>query len=242
MKSLRCGHSQAALGLAAFFLSSAASAQSTASSLSGATDPVTGRPVVVSGTTTTARASSSTVPVATVVNSAATRLPWGHRLQGEVRVGVNEGYTFAIRYGSGAACDTARSTFCRGRSPVMMDFAAGFGVLEWLEVEARFRLGAESVFGVEASSLGRGLPLQAGLGLRAYNGEASRLKFALGVAVLADFTYGQDLDVVARVEEGIHYDVVRQFGFYFQLGETIQPLRAFTLGLDGGIGIQGRFP
>ncbi len=166
-------------------------------------------------------------------------------MQGEVRVGVNEGYTFAIRYGSGAPCDAAGSTFCRGRSPVMMDFAAGFGVTEWLEIEARFRLGVESVYGVEASPTarpGQGLPMQAGVGIRGYSGEANRLKFAVGVAVLADFTSNQGTDVVARVDENLHFDVVRQFGFYFQLGETIQPLRAFTFSLDAGLGVQGRFP
>lgn len=163
-------------------------------------------------------------------------------MQGEVRVGINEGYTFAIRYGSGDACDSIGRTFCHGRAPVMMDFAAGFGVAEWLEIEARFRLGVESVFGVEPTSAGRGLPMQAGVGIRGYSGEANRLKFAVGVAVLADFTANQGTDVVARIDENLHFDVVRQFGFYFQLGETIQPLRAFTFSLDGGLGVQGRFP
>lgn len=163
-------------------------------------------------------------------------------MQAEIRASVMEGYTIAVKYGSGAPCDTVGQVFCHNRTPVMMDFAAGFGVLEWLEIEARFRLGLESVFGVEPGAAGHGLPMQAGLGIRAYGSETSRFKFAFGVAVLADFTNGQSTDVVARLDEGIHYDVERHFGFYLQLGETIQPLRALTLTIDAGLGIQGRFP
>jgi hypothetical protein len=164
-------------------------------------------------------------------------------MQGELRVVINEGYQFAIKYDRGSPCDSLGSTFCRGRSPLTLDFAAGFGALDWLEVEARFRLGVEQTYGFQLSNAaGSALPMAAGLGVRIYGSETSRLKFAFGVAALLDFTTGQSLEVIARLDEGLHYDVARQFGFYLQLGESISFLRALGFAIDGGFGIQGRFP
>jgi hypothetical protein len=164
-------------------------------------------------------------------------------MQGEIRVGVTEGYSLAIRYQDGDSCNSSGSTFCNGRAPVMLDFAGGFGVLDWLEIEARFRMGVEPVSGISVShDAGAALPLQVGAGIRAYGSDSSRLKFGFGIAALVDFTAGQRLDVVARLDEGLHYEASRYFAFYLQVGESLQPVRSLMFSLDGGIGLQGRFP
>jgi hypothetical protein len=248
MQLLRYGALQRAswaLGFSVACIASNAFAQSTN------IDPVTGRaepaPTASGAPSAESAPANSTSGSNASPSPAATEQPtrsrWSHRMQGELRVGVNDGYGLAIRYANGPACDAASSTFCRGRSPITMDFAAGFGALDWLEVEARFRLGVEPTNGFELSSgAGSALPMAAGLGVRIYGSETSRFKFAFGVAALLDFTRGQPLDVVARLDEGLHYDVARQFGFYVQIGESITFLRALGFEIDGGLGIQGRFP
>jgi hypothetical protein len=182
------------------------------------------------GTPAGANGSTATTPA---------RPPWSHRNQLSIRVAGSEGYTLGIRYGDGDTCNAHGDIFCPQRSPVMVDTALGFGVADTLEIEARFRFGEPG--------WNQAIPLAAGVGLRVYGNSESRLKFFFGVAGLADFTargtasqYGTD--ILVRAEEGIHYDVARYFGFYFQFGETFGVLRAFSLTVDGGLGVQVRLP
>ncbi len=207
-------------------------------------DPVTGRAEPSAApTANTAPSSDAATSAAPASTTQPTRLRWGHRMQGELRVTASVGYAIAIHYERSPPCDAVGSTFCHGRTPFTLDFAGGFGVLEWLEVEARFRLGVEQTQGLSITNgVGSALPMAAGVGVRAYGSESSRFKFGFGAAVLLDFTANQPLDVVARLDQGIHYDVARNFAFYVQVGETIQFLRNLYAGIDGGLGVQGRFP
>jgi hypothetical protein len=173
--------------------------------------------------------------------AASERPPWSHRNQLSLRIAGAEGYRIGVRYGNGEACDASGAVFCHGRAPVLADLALGFGVSDSVEIEGRFRVGEPEWHAA--------IPLAAGLGVRLLGNPRSRVKFVFGVAVLADFTgvgsavgerYGTD--VLVRLEQGLHYDVARAFGFYFQFGETIGVLRALALTVDAGFGIQIRVP
>lgn len=236
-----------------------------------ATTPPVGNPEVgasATGGTTTATtsapaagASSTTAPPPGDTSATGTtaggehRAPWGHRYQVSFRVAGSLGYMFAIRYGGGMGdsdnCATAYggsmsgAVFCYGRSPVMVDTAVGFGVTETLELEARFRFG-ELLF-LPGSMSSTGIPLALGVGIRYYGNDDSRLKFLLGVAAFVDFTdrvmisrFGTDVQV--RLEQGLQYDIFRQFGVYVQLGETFGFVRNLSAVLDGGLGVQARVP
>jgi hypothetical protein len=167
---------------------------------------------------------------------------WSHKHQLSLRIAVAEGARFTIRY-PGNLCDGIDKTFCFGRSQVLVDGVLGFGVSDNLEIEARFRTGE--------FDWNNRLPLQAGIGVRAYGTEMSRLRFVGAIAVLADFTYFNTnipptqyngMDVIFRAEEGLHYDFGRNFGFYVQFGESFSFMRNFSATIDGGLGIQVRVP
>lgn len=169
------------------------------------------------------------------------RPAWSHRNQFSLRLAGAVGYRFAIRYATGGQCDESSSQFCHGRSPVVGDVAMGFGVSDAIEIEGRFRSGEPEWNG--------SIPLAAGLGVRLHGNARSRARFVFGVAAMVDFTHPGRVsaenfptDVQARLEQGLHYDVGRNFGFYVQIGETIGVLRAFMFTLDVGLGIQARLP
>lgn len=175
--------------------------------------------------------------------AASTPVRFDHRYQATLRVGVAEGYRFAIRYHDGPEadpCDGGDHKFCAGVAPVMLDVALGFGVTGALELEGRFRMGLTADFDDSR-------PLQAGLGLRTLTDPDSRLKFTLAAAALLDFTpdryrAGGDLDVVVRAEETLQYDVERWFGFYVGAGESFGLLRNFSTVVDLTLGLQFRAP
>jgi hypothetical protein len=152
------------------------------------------------------------------------------------------GYRLTIRYedrGGSDPCDDMENKFCAQVAPLTLDTGLGFGVSEGLEIEGRFRLGVMAEY--DGSR-----PLQAGLGIRAL-GTTDRLRFVFAVALLGDFSGGhlrasREFEFLVRTEQGLHYDVTRNFGFYLALGETFSFLRNFSFAIDGTIGIQGRLP
>jgi hypothetical protein len=196
-------------------------------------DPITGRPM---GTA----ARQSVTNAAPVVERPVER--FGHLHQFELRVGAFEGYRLAVRYQvPSTPCGASPETFCHDRSPVVLDAAAGFGVTESVEIEARFRTG-EPDFNYQGV-----LPLAAGVGVRLYGSDTLKLKWVFGGAIFADFTSPPagtqwQTDILVRAEGGLHYDVVREFGFYIQVGATFGFLRSLALTVDGGVGVQLRLP
>lgn len=207
----------------------------------GANSPGTGRerstpaPASQPAVGPPARASSAPTP------AFEPRPRWGHQGQITLRIASAFGYRFALRYGNGTPCNASGSPVCYGFLPVMFDAALGFGLAETLELEGRLRVGSPD--------WNRALPLQAGLGLRVYSGAESRLKFAMGLAALVDFTDAGDagpgnygIDVLARLEPAIHYDVGRYFAFYVQCGASFGFVRTFSFSGDVGLGLQARFP
>ena len=177
-------------------------------------------------------------PVVPVVRPP-TRPPWGHRNQVGLRLGVAFGGRIAIRYGDGDRCNTAGQTFCPQGGPLMFDAALSLGVTETIEIEARFRYGLPD-FNNEN-------PLAGGIGVRYHGSDTSPFRFVFGVAAFADFTapgtaISYRTDIQVRLEEGIQYDIGRNFGVFFQIGETIGFIRSLSFAGDGQIGIQVRVP
>jgi hypothetical protein len=171
---------------------------------------------------------------------------WGHRGQVGLRLGAGYGGGIAIRYGNGDQCNARGATFCGMGGPLMLDAGLTLGVAETIEIEARFRFGIASTVADTAQWNGEN-PIAGGLGIRYYGTDSSPFRFAFGVAVFADFTgrgtfasYGTDVQV--RLDEGVQYDVSRNFGVFFQIGESIGFLRALSFAVDAGLGVQVRVP
>ncbi len=173
---------------------------------------------------------------------------WGHQRQLTVRFGFSGGYRVGFQYertgvaptpctepgmmGSGRICTRAVANW---------DAAIGYGIVSIFEIEARFRFGLQDFTGT--------IPMAAGLGIRLYGGDTSRLKFAFGVAGLVDFTNGglvrpvSTVDAQFRLEQGLHYDAHRMFGFTVMFGQTVSPFReALFFTIDAGISFQLRLP
>ena len=166
-----------------------------------------------------------------------------HQLQVGVRVGFGFSYLFAIKYGDGAACSTSpdEETFCRHLVGGLIDVELGFGITEGLE------LSFDGRFGLADDPNAHHVPVQLGLGIRGYIPATDPFKLYIGARLTLDLTESndpawKDVDVGARAEFGLQYDILRYLGVYIQLGVNIQILRAFAFPLDFTGGVQARFP
>ena len=52
----------------------------------------------------------------------------------------------------------------------------------------------------------------------------------------------KDYDFGVRNANGVMLEVMRNLGFYLQFGETVGFVRWLRFEVDGGIGVQARFP
>jgi hypothetical protein len=167
---------------------------------------------------------------------------YDHRYQVGVRVGFGFAYQFAIKYGDGAECsDPAGETFCRHLIGGLIDVELTFGVTEGLEI------GFLGRFGLANDPVAENIPIVLGLGIRGYIPPPGHFKAYIGAKLIMDLTQSdlalwEDIDVGARAEIGVQYDILRYLGVYLQFGVTVQILRAFAFPLDVTGGLQARFP
>lgn len=143
--------------------------------------------------------------------------------------------------------DTSRPSgfakVCTGRSPIAVDFEVGYGIKRAIDVVLELRIGIENDFGATPGDDDGPRPLHLAPGARFFFSEAGRSKLfttAQFVIDVADYQGGTDFGV--RNMSGLWFDLGRSYGVYGYVGSTATFARWLRFELEGGIGIQGRYP
>lgn len=150
----------------------------------------------------------------------------------------------------GQSDSTARygnAPVCIGRAPFSLDFDASYGIAQHIELLVELRLGLERDFGMTAGVDGP-RPLQVAPGARFFFSEEKHTKLFFQPELMFDLASystavgdrGTELGV--RSLEGYWIDFHRSYGMYVFLGETLGVTPWFMFELEGGVGIQGRYP
>lgn len=173
---------------------------------------------------------------------------YSHKGQFGVSAQVGTGYRIIFPYNKeycGQLNDNGENKAnCLGRSPAALDLALTYGVTRGLELMLEFRFGLESDFGITEGDSGP-KPFAVHPGIRLYIDDAGQTKFFSAVAAAFDLTsYDQadTTDIGIRNTNGLQFDLHKTVGIYFFFGETIGFSRWLRFELDGGLGIQARFP
>lgn len=133
---------------------------------------------------------------------------------------------------------------CQGRSPAGLDLGLEYRALDALGLLLEMRFGIERDFGASSSDDG---PRQRILapGVRAYLRDSAGFKFFIGLQFTADLTdYAQapGNDYGVRLTPGVMLDPHRTVGLIAFFGPMVSWSRWLQFGMEGGLGIQARFP
>jgi hypothetical protein len=133
---------------------------------------------------------------------------------------------------------------CQGRSPVGLDLGIEYRALDALGVLFEARFGLEKDFGENASADGIRQRMWAP-GIRAYLRDSGGFKFFLTLQMVIDTTSYPQIDkndLGVRLTPGIMLDPHRTFGLIAFFGPHVSWSRWLSFGIEGGLGIQARFP
>ena len=145
---------------------------------------------------------------------------------------------------------TGNAQVCLTRAPVALDFAGSYGLTDYRELIAEFRVALESDFGTTAGATASGPHvLRLAPGMRFFFKESKSLKMFTTAQVVFDFTGYQDnsgnsrgTDFGVRNINGLWFDGSRTWGIYGFFGETALLRRWMEVDLEVGIGVQIRLP
>lgn len=183
----------------------------------------------------------------------ATRL--GHKGQIGLAAQIVTGSRFIKTWDAADYCgdrgesSTGNATYCIARVPVTLDLTASYGLTPRIELMFELRLGLERDFGATSTS-GNGPRLRHyAPGVRFYFDDRGVAKFFSTAQVALDATGYQDaagedrgVDVALRNANGILLDFHDAYGAYAFFGEEIEFKRWLEVGIEAGVGIQGRYP
>ena len=196
------------------------------------------------------------LPVLTVLHA---RLAWGeessapasrrvpsrsHDGQIGLAVLIGDGYRGIFPYDQGRVCGDATggesTRVCTNRAPPFVDLRASFGISRAWDVLLDVRFGLWPDFTTKRQFFG--MP-----GFRYWLAPQSRVKFFTTIQLAYDRSPQnqmgvKDEDLALRNANGLMVDLTRNLGIYAQLGETIGFLRWLSFLVDGGLGVEARFP
>ena len=171
-----------------------------------------------------------------------------HRGQFGIHAQIGSGYRGIFPYDNeycGSPQEGADSDFCSNRTPLFLDLGLSYRVLDRLDVFLEMRLGLESDFGVNEASDDGPRNRHYSPGLKIYFREGGSLKVFSTLQFVLDTTgYEQtdDSDLAVKNITGIQIDPHRTVGVYFFFGETVGWSRWLRFEIEGGLGLQARFP
>jgi hypothetical protein len=166
-----------------------------------------------------------------------------HDLQFGIAVMPGGGYRIVFPYKENLDCGDANNNMarvCTSRSPFFIDLQPSFGVSESWDVLLDVRLSfEENVFRHHEVFL---MP-----GFRYWLDTQTHVKFYTTLQLAFDRTRQStstvsSSDVGVRNSNGLMVEIMRNFGAYFQFGETVGFVRWLSFGVDAGIGVQARMP
>jgi hypothetical protein len=166
-----------------------------------------------------------------------------HDMQFGVALLPGTGYRVIFPYQENVACErpedfTMLRRVCTARLPFFLDVQISFGFARAWDLLVDLRFGIEKDFGVVRQ-------FAVSPGFRYWVDPELHTKFFATIQAAIDTTnqsQGAKVDFGVRNANGFMYEVMRNFGVYLQLGETLGFRRWLRFEIDGGVGVQARFP
>ncbi len=163
-----------------------------------------------------------------------------HRDQFGLAVMPGSGYRIIAPYKDNVPCGQINTRVCAGRIPFFLDAQASFGFATRWDVIVDLRFGIEADFSQSHQ-------FAVAPGVRYWVDADQPTKFFATFQGVYDLNPQhepgvKDYDFGVRNANGFMFEVMRNLGFYLQFGETVGLVRWLRFEVDGGIGVQARFP
>jgi hypothetical protein len=163
-----------------------------------------------------------------------------HEMQFGVAVLPGTGYRVLVPYQEHVACDIndINKRVCTSRVPVFLDAQISYGIARAWDAIVDLRFGLEKDFGLVHQ-------FATAPGFRYWVDPQLDAKFFATIQGVIDTTgqsQGAKVDFGVRNANGFMFEVMRNFGIYLQFGETLGLRRWLRFEVDGGVGVQARFP
>lgn len=163
-----------------------------------------------------------------------------HLDQFGVSVLPGTGYRIIAPYKDNVPCGQLNVRVCSGRLPFFIDTQASFGFARRWDVIVDLRFGVEADFSQSHQFV-------VAPGVRYWVDAERPAKFFATIQGVYDLNPQhdpgvKDYDFGVRNANGFMFEVMRNLGFYLQFGETVGLVRWLRFEVDGGIGVQARFP
>jgi hypothetical protein len=180
--------------------------------------------------------------------SGGVHIQYNHRGQFQLYTQGGVGYRAIFTYNRNDYCGSAGTRVCTNLAPPFIEFGLAFAPTSSLELITDVRWGLAADFKPAGSTGDPPRQFAVAPGFRIYIDDAGSSKFFTTLQLALDFTdYSIDnnaksIDVGVRNVNGLLLDLHRTFGVYLFVGETIGFLRWLRFEMDGGLGLQIRFP
>jgi len=163
-----------------------------------------------------------------------------HEMQFGVAVLPGTGYRVLVPYKDNVVCDLndLAKRVCTSRVPVFLDAQISYGIARAWDVMVDLRFGLEKDFGLVHQ-------FAVSPGFRYWVDPELQTKFFATIQGVIDTTgesQGGKVDFGVRNANGFMFEVMRNFGIYLQFEETLGFRRWLRFEIDGGVGVQARFP
>ena len=150
------------------------------------------------------------------------------------------GYRIIAPYQDMVTCGQQNNRVCTGRLPFFIDVQPSFGLSRHWDLLVDLRFGVVADFSHSND-------FAVAPGFRYWVDPDLDAKFFATVQGVYDVNpqhdpNTKDYDVGMRNANGFMFEVMRNLGFYLQFGETLGFVRWLRFEVDGGIGVQARFP
>jgi hypothetical protein len=177
-----------------------------------------------------------------------TSVTYDHQGQVSLYAHAGVGYRVIFRYDQDDFCGDAASSVCTSLSPPFLELGIGYAFTSHIEMMVDVRLGLVGDFKPATSSAGKPHVLAFQPGIRFYIDDEGSVKWFTGFAASIDRTdysasgVAESTDIGIRNVNGLLIDLHRTFGVYVHFGETLSFVRWMRFEIDGGVGMQARFP
>jgi hypothetical protein len=163
-----------------------------------------------------------------------------HKDQFGIAVLPGTGYRIIAPYDEGLSCGQQQNRVCTSRIPFFIDAQPSFGFARHWDLIVDLRFGVEADFNGSHD-------FSVAPGIRYWVDPELATKFFATFQGVYDLNPQhdpriKDYDFGVRNANGFMYEVMRNLGFYLQFGETVGFVRWLRFEVDGGVGVQARFP
>lgn len=180
----------------------------------------------------------------------------GHLGQVELSLSSAIGYRAIVPYDKGTYCgqldastSSGNAPVCTSRAPFSLDIELGYGVDKKADVFVETRIGLEHDFGATSGSGEGPRMFFVSPGVRVFFSDSKTFKLFTTAQLVIDFSgykdpagEGRGPDFGARNKNGLWFDLGRNYAVYAYVGPTLTFARWLRFELEGGVGLQVRYP